>query len=524
MSALPESIGRNYGHEDKIPPGVRIPVAASNPGSAPEVEHIIDKLAEFRDDPLGFVCWAFPWGVPGTPLEKYKGPEKWQRDQLDRIGRALRAGGDAGCIIKENISAGHGVGKSAQVAWLCLWAVSTCEGTRGTVTANTEKQLKTKTWAELSTWYKLFIAKEFLTLTATTLSINGDREQVMDWRIDQIPWSKENPEAVAGMHNQGKRLLVIFDEASAIADEVFETGEGAMTDANTQIIWCRYGNGTRTTGYFYKDCTTPKGGNVHHAVDSRDVSHTNKQQIQAWVDEYGEDSDFVRVRVRGMFPRAGYSNFISPELVSHARRRHLQRETYATYPKVLAVDPARFGDDSSVITLRQGLKVHYQVKMGGFDGVELANRVAEIVRKEGAVSCIVYDAIGIGASLDDTLRRIPGLAIPLIPVAWGQPAKDDKQYFNQRAECWGKMKEWLENGCIPDDEQLDRQLTSLDYGYDGRFRIQLQSKKDLKKDGKESPDCADSLALTFIPELIDRKITIAKARPTRRRTVVWSKT
>ena len=182
---------------------------------------------------------------------------------------------------------------------------------------------------------------------------------------------------------------------------------------------------------------------------------------------------------------------------------------YRAHPKILAVDPARFGDDFSVITLRQGLKVHFQVALSGFDGVDLASRIFEIVRKEGPISCIAYDAIGNGADLDSALRRMQEPA-GADSGAVGCCRPRTKQYFNQRSECWGKMREFLENGQIPDDDDLGDQLISLDYGYDARFRIQLQSKKDLKKNGGKSPDKADSLALTFVPDLIDRKVTIAR--------------
>ncbi len=85
------------------------------------------------------------------------------------------------------------------------------------------------------------------------------------------------------------------------------------------------------------------------------------------------------------------------------------------------------------------------------------------------------------------------------------------------------MRDWLANGEIPDDDQLADQLSSLDYGYDGLFRIQLSSKKDIKKNGGKSPDKADSLALTFIPELIDRKVVVAKVRPVaNKRKVIWT--
>lgn len=517
------------------PPGLRIPVTQTDLAGmrlkGTPMGEIVSDLARFVCDPYGFVMWAFPWGMPNTMLADMKGPEQWQKEQLLRIGKQLVEAGPEGCVVQEDVASGHGVGKSALVSWLILWAVSTLEDTRGVVTANTDSQLRTKTWAELAKWHSLFLAKDLFKLTATRIGIANDDKREIYWRIDQVPWSKENTEAFAGLHNQGKRILVIFDEASAIDDKIWEVAEGALTDANTQIIWCRYGNPTRTSGAFFRNCTQGKR-NTYTRVDSRTVSFSNKKQIQAWVDEYGEDSDFVRVRVRGMFPRAGYANFISPELVNAARLRKLDPITYRSHQKVLSVDPARFGDDFSVMTLRQGLRVYWQMALSGFDGPDLAARIFEVVRTQGrtegmhvepgSISCITYDAIGNGADLDSALRRMPGLP-PCIAVQWGQPAKDDKQYFNQRSECWGKMRDFLEHGTIPDSDTLSNELCSLDYGYDARFRIQLQSKKDLKRAGVKSPDHADSLALSFIPELIDRKIVLSKVRPVERRKVVWSR-
>lgn len=517
------------------PPGLRVPMTQTDLASmrlrGTPIGEIMSDLARFVCDPYGFVMWAFPWGSKGTMLEDMHGPEPWQKEQLVRIGKQLAEAGAEGCVIQEDVASGHGVGKSALVSWLVLWAVSTLEDTRGVVTANTDSQLRTKTWAELAKWHSLFLAKDLFKLTATRIGIANDDKREIYWRVDQVPWSKENTEAFAGLHNQGKRILLIFDEASAIDDKIWEVAEGALTDARTQIIWCRYGNPTRTSGAFFKNCTQGKR-NTYTRVDSRTVSFSNKKQIQAWVDEYGEDSDFVRVRVRGMFPRAGYANFISPELVSAARQRKLDPITYRAHQKILSVDPARFGDDFSVMTLRQGLRVYWQMALSGFDGPDLASRIFEVVRNQGRVkdinvepgniACITYDAIGNGADLDSALRRMVGLP-PCIAVQWGQPAKDDKQYFNQRSECWGKMRDFLEHGAIPNDDDLANELSSLDYGYDARFRIQLQSKKDLKKNGGKSPDRADSLALSFIPELIDRKIVLAKVRPVERRKVVWSR-
>ena len=506
-------------------PRVQIPVSRKvvepDKLTGTAVGELLDQLAGFMFDPLGFVMWAFPWGEEGTSLEDQQGPEEWQREQLLRIGQRLREGGAAGAVIEEDTVAGRGVGKSALVSWVILWAISTYPDTRGVVTATTEGQLRTKTWAEVGKWHQMFIAKQLFTLTATRIMVADDQRE-KTWKIDAVPWSANNVEAFNGLHNQGKRILIIFDEASGIDDAIWDGTEGVLTDANTQILYLRYGNPTRTSGRFFHNCTSQKRNTVTR-VDSRTVSFSNKAQIQAWIDDYGDDSDFVRVHVKGMFPRAGFSNFISPELVDQARRRRLKPSEYQAFPKILAIDPARFGDDESVITLRQGPKIHYQVALQGFDGPDLAGRIFELVRKDGPISVIVYDAIGVGADLDSSLRRMPGLGAPLMPIQWGQPASDDKQYANQRAEAWGKFRDWLEAGQVPDEDEFSRQATSVDYAYDNKFRIQLQSKKDIRKNGGKSPDKIDSACLSMLPDVVQFRGVSAKVRPVKRRTVVWSR-
>jgi hypothetical protein len=131
---------------------------------------VIEDLGRFAHDPLGFVLWAFPWGVEGTSLAKETGPDVWQREQLQAIAADLKA--DPFRVIQDATASGHGIGKSSQVAWLILWATMTHEDTRGVVTANTEGQLRTKTWPELSKWYLLLqfdCLKSMFKLEATSL-------------------------------------------------------------------------------------------------------------------------------------------------------------------------------------------------------------------------------------------------------------------------------------------------------------------------------------------------------------------
>ncbi len=486
------------------------------------IDELLDKLIDYEFDPLGFVMWSFPWGVPGTTLSNKMGPEPWQSGVLDSIGKKLKAGGERGAIVREVVSSGHGVGKSALVSWLILWAIGTKVDTKGVVTANTATQLSSKTWAELGKWHQLWIAKPLFKFNATSIE-TIDKGHVKTWRVDAIPWSAESTEAFAGLHNEGKRVLLLFDEASAIDDSIWETAMGALTDADTQIVWCAFGNPTRTTGRFHRECTQSKRFRFTQ-VDGRNVSFTNKAEIEDWITDYGEDSDFVRVRVKGLFPRAGFANFIGPEAVMAAMRREVPMMAWRAQPKILSIDPARFGDDSTVVTLRQGLKVHWQVEFSGFDGVDVGGRIVEIIRKTSGIYAVIYDASGNGADLDSFLRRTPNMP-QLVPIMWHVPARDDKQYFNQRAEAWGRMKEWLASGELPMDDKpggLADQMCSLDFSYDNALRIQLQSKKDIKKNGGKSPDKADSLALSFLVDTLDRKASRAIVKPVQRRQVVWS--
>jgi len=460
---------------------------------------LIEELAQFSSDPYGLVLFAFPWGEADTELEEHEGPLDWQVQVLKDLGDGLITLDEAILIAR---TSGHGIGKSALVAWIILWAISTYEDTKGVVTANTENQLKTKTWAEVAKWYRLFIAREYFKLTATALfSVDPDHEKT--WRIDMVPWSEKNTEAFAGLHNQGKRIIVIFDEGSAIPDAIWEVTEGALTDRSTQIIWAVFGNPTRNTGRF-RDCF--QGGRFEHrwqaaAIDSRTVPISNKKQLQRWVDDYGEDSDFVRIRVRGIFPRIDAESFISFSLANDAVEREVLPQGGGV---ILGVDVGRFGDDPSVIYPRQGRdavtrppEIFY-----GIDLMTLAGRVAAAFLRHGATICMV-DEGGVGGGVVDRLRQ---LRIPVVGVDFGSKPDyfygEKSRYANKRAEIWGEMREWLSYGSIPhmstgDDITLVEELAAPTYGLNVKEAIQLESKKEMRRRGVPSPNVADALACTF---------------------------
>lgn len=464
----------------------------------------IEDLAQFSSDPLGFVIWAFPWGEPGE-LEHELGPEPWQRDVLIDLGKGLITIDKA---IQLATTSGHGVGKSALVSWIILWAISTFTDTKGVVTANTENQLKTKTWVELAKWFRLFIARELFELNATSLK-SADPAHENTWRIDMVPWSERNQEAFAGLHNQGKRILILMDEASAIPDIIWETTEGALTDKNTQIIWAVFGNPTRNKGRF-RECF--KNGKFEHrwtsrAVDSREVSLTDKDQIAAWIKDYGEDSDFVRVRVRGVFPRVDAVSFIPFDLALEATLRAIPLP--AGDPIIIGVDVGRFGDDPSIIYPRKGrdaVSLGIEVLYKEDTMATAARTAATFLRLRAAM--VMVDSGGVGGGVVDRLRQlqIPVLEVDFGSGADGGDANDGTKYANKRAEIYGRLRTWLKVGTIPNkipgiEITLVDELTAPTFGLNNAEAIQLESKKAMRSRGVKSPNVADALACTFAYEI-----------------------
>lgn len=453
---------------------------------------LAEEIAKFRNDPLGFVYFAFPWGEGELAEQK---PSQWQVNVLQQIGEALQSGEN---VIRISVSSGHGVGKSALVGLIVNWAMSTEAECRGVITANTENQLKTKTWAELSKWYSLCLTKGWFDFNATSVC-SKEKGMERTWRIDQVPWSLNNTEAFAGLHNKGNRILLIFDEASAIPDRIWEVAEGALTDKDTQIIWLCFGNPTRNSGRFFECFNKMAHRWKTFRVDSRTVPISNKNQIEEWANDYGEDSDFFRVRVRGEFPRAGEMQFISSVVVEAARGRHLQESEYCHAPKVLGVDVARFGSDETVFYFRQGLA---SFPMKTFRGLD-TQQIGELVNQEARdfrADAVFIDAVGIGAGVVDKVRSLGVQNV--FECNGGSQALRSKEFVNRNAEMWHKAKEWLKaGGSVPDDSVLCDQLTNREYGYDSAGRLQLEKKEDMKKRGLSSPDRADALALTFYADV-----------------------
>lgn len=468
-----------------------------------QTDELLVELASFALKPRSFVYWAWTWAEKGTELEKRQGPELWQDELLGYLEKQLLLGLlQPDQIIAEAIQiavkSGHDVGKSALVCWLIIWALSTREDTVGVVTANTEKQLRLKLWRELAKWHRLFIAKQFFKVTATSIQASDpDREK--EWRIDAIPWSEDNPEAFAGLHNLGKRIIVIFDEASGITEKIWETIDGVMNESGTELIWIATGNPTRNVGRF-RECFDTEGQGqfwkTFH-VDSRSVSFTNKERIQKAIDLWGEDNDYIKVRWLGLFPASAANQLIPSDLLKLAMNREVQ--SFYGEALIMGVDVARYGDNESVITFRRGkdARTIKALRYRGLSNVELGNIIASLKSLHNP-DAIFVDGGGVGGGVIDFLRH---LGHSPIEVQFGGAASiplGGEHAANKRAEMYLSMRTWLkEGGCLENSVELYKQGVAIEYTHSKAKHMKEAIILTPKEEMEESPDWMDSLATTF---------------------------
>lgn len=464
-------------------------------------EELADIIAGFSRSPLSHALFAYPWGEGS--LAGVNGPRAWQADVMRDIGDHLNNPETRFQPCRISVASGHGIGKSALIAMLSKWGVDTCEDTRIVLTANTEGQLLTKTMPEITKWSNLAITADWFKPTATAL-VSTAKGHDKAWRLDAVTWSINNTEAFAGLHNQGKRIIVIYDEASGIHQKVWEVTLGALTDENTEIIWIAFGNPTLNTGSFRETFGKLRNLWKTRQIDSRTVEGTNKAYLDELVATYGEDSDIVKVRVRGMFPSASSLQFIASGVVEAARVRSVPEDPYD--PVVIGVDVARFGDDASTIYFRRGRNAAFRapIKLRGVDTMTLASKVAEQAALTGA-AIVNVDEGGIGAGVVDRLLQ---MNVAVRGVQFGSKPeglvklRNGAKVANRRAELWAIMREWLDGGAIPDDQTLADDLTGVEYGFDANDQILLEKKEHMKKRGLASPDDGDGLALTFATQVL----------------------
>lgn len=455
------------------------------------MEELIDALEVYYDDPVAFLEDMLDMGCDG-----------WQGEVAS----------DVACHPKVAVKSGQGVGKTALEAGLIIWFLTCRPYSKVIATAPTMQQLYDVLWAEIAKWLDSSKVRNLLTWTKTKVYMAGDSER---WFATAKTATK--PENMQGFHED--HMLIVVDEASGVADPIMEAILGTLTGGDNKLLLM--GNPNRIEGVFFDAFNKDRDKFRTHTVSSRDSKRTSKDNIAMLESKYGKDSDVVRVRVDGQFPKGALDSFISLETVELAcsKGNHVpQADLDAAQVLHIGVDVARFGDDKTVIAPRIGARVFGFRKYSRKDTMETAGNVIRCCRDymgqfPHVKKCLIkVDDSGVGGGVTDRLNEVvreERLPCTVVPVNNGDAATDG-YYFNLGAQIWGNVKELLEGNFsnrlqgrqdvqveLPHDEEMIKQLSVRKYHMTSKGKIQLESKEDMKKRGLGSPDTADSLSLAL---------------------------
>jgi hypothetical protein len=468
-----------------------------------EHAELMEIVQGFRLDPLGFVRFAYPWGEPG-PLEHEIGPDENQAEFLTALGEEVRKRNFDGHTpvmpVRLAETSGHGTGKSVTGAWIADWILSTRPGSIGTVTAGTATQLSERTWAAIQSWTKLCITAPWFEIQSSGIYAYEDPE---NWKVVCQTCKEENAQSFAGQHASTSTSWYLFDEASIVPDGIWKVAYGGLTDGEPMIF--AWGQPERNTGHFYEICFGRERDRWNHRrVDSRNSRFTNKTLIEEWRRDYGEESDWFRVRVLGLPPRASELQYIDQNRVEEARQRQVY--TLRHEPLIAGFDVSGGGAAWNVIRFRRGLdgRAMPPVRIPGEQGRDrdvLVGVCAELLRDErpGHRIAAMFVDSAFGAPIVERLHVLGFQKV--FEVNFGGRSPDPHQE-NMRAFMYAKAKDWLVKGGVPaDDEHLARQLCVPGYHINRSGRLVLESKADIQKRGEVSPDDADAFVLTFAQQV-----------------------
>ena len=299
----------------------------------------------------------------------------------------------------------------------------------------------------------------------------------------------DNAEALRGLRLDG----IVIDEVAQIKPELWlDVCQPALSDRLGWAIFIGTPSGINLFSELYYKAIDEDGWTAaRYTVFDTDSLHPD--EVTRLKRDMSETS-FAREYLCD-FSAAGDDQLIALADTEVAAQRVYQKADVGFSPVILGIDPARFGDDRSVVFRRQGRQGFKPIVYRGVDNMDLAARIANLIEEHNpdAVFC---DA-GAGSGVIDRLRQ---LSYDVIEIPFGGKATKPEQYINRRTEMWWLMKEWIEmGGAIPNDTALKQELATPIYWYDNVGRKVLESKDQIKKrlQGAGSPDLADALALTF---------------------------
>jgi hypothetical protein len=390
---------------------------------------------------------------------------------------------------------GHGVGKSMSFAVLDWWYIMTRPNSQVFITGPSSQQLYDVVWKEIVGLYRR-MPQAFQSMFEVTKQRIWHKSNKEGWFTQARTARKDQPDALQGRH--GEHMMFLVDEAFGVPDAIYETVEGALTETDNKIALA--GNPTRLSGYAYQTFHAQKDGWVNLHFSSKESPLVNPEYYESMEQRYGVHTGIYMVRVLGEFPHAEPDQLIS---ITDAREA-VGRDVTMLSPVIWGVDVAAQGDDETVICKRRGWKVEPLVTWRHFDPTLSAQKIIRELKqttlRDHYPSQIVIDSNGVGAGTHSTLLHA-GYPVEGFMSQWG--SAEPHIYANMRAQCYWQMREAFKRGqvCLPDDDELVAQLTSIKYHENPRTGlIQIENKEETRKRGLPSPDRPDALMQTHFME------------------------
>lgn len=313
------------------------------------------------------------------------------------------------------------------------------------------------------------------------------------------------PHALRGLRTDG----IVIDETAQIKPEVWEEVLLPTTSDRKAWVWfLGTPHGINLFSQLYY-AATDKDDWARARYTVYDTDAIDADEIAKLKSSMNETT-FSREYLCD-FTAAADDQLLSLTDVEAAAMREHKPKSMDYAPKILGVDPARFGDDRSVIVRRQGLQMFDPITLRNVDNMELAGVVAEQI-EQWQPDATFIDAGG-GAGVIDRLRQ---LNYSPIEINFGGKAIDAR-FVNKRTEMWWLMADAIKGSlAIPNLQALKIELATPTYRFDAANRIKLESKDEIRKrlPDSGSPDIADALALTYA-QPVKRSADQSVVKPTK---------
>lgn len=267
-------------------------------------------------------------------------------------------------------------------------------------------------------------------------------------------------------------------------------------------------------------CTSCPPGVPPHRVA---LHLTSEEWVAETTEEFGEDSAFYIARVLAQFPHA-----VGQKVIPYSWAEAAADEEHDGAPGQwvrLGADIASDGGDEFVIARSIGYRVSIEHRSSGAqnaDPVNVAGKIMDATREACEVRDrldderpvhVKIDASGLGWGVAGLVKRQveeAGLPARVLPVRGEDKPHDESQFRNARSEMWWNTRKLMKPETdaatgqvvgpgrvrlVNPPTRLLAQLSAPKYGSDTAGRIIVQKKRELKADGKGSPDLADAVNL-----------------------------